>query len=268
MTQQPFTKKTSVSSIVKLMRVLDCFTYQQPELSAAEIGRMLDLPTATLYRHLQAMEEAGFIERDATTHLYSLGLHMVELAGVALSRFEVRRLGQVNLDALSQTLSMNANMSVLYKCDAFHLSYSICEAVGSSYTILGRRSPATQTAMGRIMLSYKPEKEWTQLVRQHGVRPLTPHSVQNIEQLGKELEKCRAQGYATDLQAVSMNCCCLAAPVRSRTGIPVAAISVSTTPERFQTEFEQIRANVMAQAMDLSFKLGYYSIDSVLSMQP
>lgn len=254
------------SSMSKLMRILDCFTYQQPELSAAEIGRMLDLAPATLYRHLQSMEEAGFIERHPTTHLYSLSLHIVEMAGVALSRFEVRRLGQVNLDHLSSALRMNANMSVLYECDSFHLAYSICENVGSSYTILGRRSPATQTAMGRILLSYMPEKEWTMLVRKYGMRPLTQRSFQNMEQLATNLEECRTLGYATDLQAISMNCCCLAAPVRSRTGTPVAAISVSTTPERFEAEFDQIRSLVTSQALDLSFKLGYYSIDSVLNI--
>lgn len=261
-----YTSKPSVSSMEKLMRVLDCFTYQQPEISAAEIGRMLDLPPATLYRHLQAMEEAGFIQRSPVTHLYSLGLHLVELAGVALSRYEVRRLGQVNLDTLSSTLGMNANMSVLYECDSFHLSYSICESVGSSYTILGRRSPATQTAMGRMLLSYLPEKEWKALVRTHGLRPLTPCSFQTLEQLENDLVLCRSQGYAIDRQAVSMSCCCLAAPIFNRTGMPVASISVSTSPEKFATHFEQVRTQVCAQAMDLSFKLGYYSVQSMMGL--
>ncbi len=248
------------TSIEKMMQVLNCFTYQQPELPAAEIGRRLDLPTATLYRHLQAVEDAGFIERDPITHMYSLSLHIVGLAGVALSRYEVRRLGQANLDELCHTLSMNANLSVLYKCDTFHLSYATCGTVETAYTILGRRSPATQTAMGKILLSYLPAEEMLQLVQKYGLRPRTSHSITDLQQLQTELKQCRTRGYATDLQGVGMNCCCLAAPIRSRMGVPIAALSATTTPERFQAEFDRIHSNVMDQAMELSCKLGYYDM--------
>ncbi|MEA5014757.1 MAG: IclR family transcriptional regulator [Candidatus Limiplasma sp.] len=251
------------ATVEKMMQVLGCFTYQQPELTAADIGRRLDLPTATLYRHLQSLEDAGFLERDPTTRLYSLSLRIVGLAGIALSRYEVRRLGQGNLDELCRTLCMHANLSVLYECDIFHLSYATCGTVETAYTILGRRSPATQTAMGKILLSHLPPEEMLQLVRKYGLRPRTPHSVTEIDRLQSELKQSRAQGYATDIQGLGMNCCCLAAPVYSRMGAPIAAISVSTTPERFREEFERIRNHVMDQAMDLSCKLGYYDMGAM-----
>lgn len=253
--------KGSSKTVEKVMQIINCFSYQCPELLASEIGRKLDLPTATLYRQLQSLVDAGFLQHDPETRRYSLDLHIIELAGIALSRFEVRRLGQVNLDHLCNTLMMHANLSVLYACDIFHLSYSTYGNTETAYTILGRRSPATQTAMGRILLSYLPWKEAEALVRRYGMRPCTERSITDMDTLKAELEKSRLQGYAEDLQSYNMNNCCLAAPVRSRMGEVIAAISVSTTPERYKEEYERIRNYVMDQALDVSCKLGYYNMN-------
>lgn len=256
-------KENKANSLDKALQIIDCFSYQRPELSAAEIGHILDFPPATLYRQLSALEETKLIERDPKTKLYSIGLKTVELAGIALSRYEAKRLGQSNLDALCQNLNMNANMSVLYECDTFHLSYSVCQNTALSYTTLGRRTPATQTAMGRVLLSGLDEKDCRQLVQRFGLRPMTSYSFKTIESLLVELEKIREQGFAIDHKAVSEVCCCFAAPIRARSGEIVAAISVSTTPERFENEYEKIKSSVLAQAFDLNSKLGFYQVDHI-----
>ena len=47
-----------VTATAKALRVLDCFTPTQPELSLAQISRILNMPKSTLLNQLRTLEEA------------------------------------------------------------------------------------------------------------------------------------------------------------------------------------------------------------------
>ncbi|MEI3141026.1 MAG: helix-turn-helix domain-containing protein [Lawsonibacter sp.] len=50
-----------VTATAKALRVLDCFTPTQPELTLAQISRILNMPKSTLLNQLRTLEEAGFL---------------------------------------------------------------------------------------------------------------------------------------------------------------------------------------------------------------
>ena len=59
-----------VTATAKALRVLDCFSPTQPELSLAQISRMLQMPKSTLLNQLRTLEEAGFFMRATGTSTY------------------------------------------------------------------------------------------------------------------------------------------------------------------------------------------------------
>lgn len=251
------TRSMGKSAMGKVLNVLRCFSYVEPELSAPELCKRLDMPSSTLYRHLQILEDEGLLRKIEGTNRYSIGLYTIELAGIALNHFDVRRLGQSNLDALAQSLGMNCNIAMLSEGDIFHLAYSITTPVEPYYTVIGRRTPANLTAMGKVLLAEKPFEEVCALISHYGWRAHTEYSICTKDRLKSELAKVRQQGYAVDLQENNYTTCCLAAPIRLRTNEAIAAISASTSPERFHQEWKAMRAQVMNHADRISFKLGY-----------
>jgi DNA-binding IclR family transcriptional regulator len=77
--------------------------------------------------------------------------------------------------------------------------------------------------------------------------------------LRKELEKIKAQGYASDVNEVDDGTVSVAAPVRDFTGEVVAAVNIVGPIQRFSPEkIPQYSGKVMQAAREVSKKLGYY----------
>ncbi|WP_186446042.1 IclR family transcriptional regulator [Paenibacillus cremeus] len=246
------------TTISKVLAVLDCFSIHQPKLTAGDIGSQLGLTTSTLYRYLSAMENEGYLERDPETGQYVIGLRVVELAGIALGHLEVRRHGQIELDALAGNLKMNANLGVLYRGDTFHLCYSVQTEVDRMYTVIGRRTPAHCTAMGKVMLAYLPRDQAHQIVKSTNFIKLSKHSVGTPEELDAALDEVTQKAYAVDRGEVRESTWCVAAPVREQGGRVVASISVSSQRELVEPRIEEIAKEVRHYANKLSLRLGFF----------
>lgn len=241
----------------KILSVLDCFTVSTISLSATELAQKMGVNMSTLYRYLSTLEEKGFLERDPQTNRYSIGLRVVELGGIALSRLEVRRHGQVELDSLSNALDMNANLGVLYHGDILHLAFAVRSDVDRMYATIGRRTPAHCTAMGRSIYAHMPRQEVHEVITAHGWRPLTEFSPRSFEELDKDLDAIAVRGYAVDSRATNLRTMCVGAPVFDQSLNVVAAISVSSRPDILETRIEDTAREVVHYAERISVKLGY-----------
>ena len=69
-----------VTATAKALRVLDCFSPTQPELSLAQISRILNMPKSTLLNQLRTLEEAGFLGHSQENQTYRLGHKIMELS--------------------------------------------------------------------------------------------------------------------------------------------------------------------------------------------
>src|SRR3954470_7910293 len=76
-------------TVERALSILTCFTDARPRLRVSDLVKQLALAKSTVSRRLATLESLGFVERDPQTGLYSLGLELVTLAGVALNQIEV-----------------------------------------------------------------------------------------------------------------------------------------------------------------------------------
>lgn len=260
-TNEP-TKPVNLSlSAIKVVALLESFSLAQPELKASELAEKVGMPTSSVYRYLAALVNKGFIDVVPGTGQYTLGLKTIELAGVALSRLEVRRHGQGEIDRLADALQMNANLGVLYEGDILHLAFAVRTEISRLHAVVGRRTAAHCTAMGKSIYAHTPWDDVAETIGRFGWRPLTDHSITDLDRLRDELIQVKERGYAVDRGEASIRTYCVGAPVFGRNGEVVAAISVSTTPDRFEEVGEaEVAAQVMRFADHLSSRLGYGGI--------
>ncbi|MDR1419758.1 MAG: IclR family transcriptional regulator [Treponema sp.] len=252
----------------KALAILDLFTMENPELTAKELGYLSHLNTSSLYRYLTIMEESGYLYKNPETGRYFIGLRLVELGGIAMCRMDFRRHGQPALDRISSELKMNANMGVLYKGDLLHIAFSVWISGEPNYSVIGRRTPATCTAMGKLLLSSLEIGKVHDIINQYGWRPKTRHSIRNFKELDAELQKIRREGYSVDNQENGEEYCCLSFPVLDQQGSVVAAISATTTLERFTPEFQKILQCVKKNAEQATYHMGYYGKYPVINVRP
>ncbi len=245
------------STFSKVLGVLKCFSIYHSDLTFKEISAMVGVPDSTLYRYLQILEDECLLARDPDTGKYTIGMDVISLAGIALESMDIRRHAQPHMDELSLKLGANANLGTLYQGDLLHLAFSVRVQVDSQYGILGRRSPAHTTAMGKSLLALLSEREVRKMIETYGWRPSTPYSIQDFDSLFEQLSAIRAQGYATDIKESGLYGCCLGAAIKKKGGQAIAAVSISTTVEKFETEFETIRDAVLQTARKISYQFGY-----------
>jgi len=259
-------KRTSATSsksktIQRAGLILACFSDAAPHLSLTDLAAKLEVNPSTAYRYIASLQQAGLLERDARQGGYRLGLRVVELAGIALNQIEVRKHALDELDRLRDETNLLSNLGVLFEGDVLHLAQSATKDVPRMYTMIGRRAVAHCTAMGKVLLAYRPWAEVRRLIGQFGWRPYTPKSIQGFDRLQTELAAIRTQGYGVDREERRLGVGCLAAPIRERSGQVVAALSVSGSLDRLTGGSEEFSAHILRRVLDgahrISFRLGH-----------
>ncbi|MDR2303840.1 MAG: IclR family transcriptional regulator [Treponema sp.] len=250
----------------KALMILESFTMEQPEHTAKDLGYLFRLSQSSLYRYLSILEEGGYLVKDQSTGCYTIGLHILELGGVALSKMTYRRHGQPALDRISAELNTNANMGVFYKGDLLHIGFAVWLTGEPNYSVIGRKTPINITAMGKVILSSLEFQDVKDIINRYGWRPRTKNSITNFKDLEKELQKIRGQGYAVDNQECGDDCC-LAFPVLDQRGFVVAAMSATTSVERFGKEFDLILKCVKKHAEEVTYRMGYNGLYPVIRVR-
>lgn len=96
------------------------------------------------------------------------------------------------------------------------------------------RMPVHATGMGKILLAFGGAQAFLDFVGPFQTfKRFTPHTIVTPEDLKRELDSVLEQGYALSDQECVLNCRCVAVPVRVRRERAVAALSISSTPEKF-----------------------------------
>ncbi len=71
--------KGTLKSVEKALQILEAFSINNPELSAAELEEKLSLPKVSIYRFLRVLQKRGFIMQNSQTREYRLGIKVFEL---------------------------------------------------------------------------------------------------------------------------------------------------------------------------------------------
>ena len=69
----------SVKSLARAMRVLECFTVEQPELGISEIAKRLGMQKSTVFNILNTFQKTGYICQNPETNKYYLGVKILHL---------------------------------------------------------------------------------------------------------------------------------------------------------------------------------------------
>jgi DNA-binding IclR family transcriptional regulator len=105
---------------------------------------------------------------------------------------------------------------------------------------VGNRRHIHTTALGKMLLAGKEEKEIRRLMQMRGLPRCTPKSIVTQTTLLAELKTTRRQGYAIDNQENEMDGRCIACPIEGPTGNYVAALSISGPA--FRMDLQRLRS--------------------------
>lgn len=246
-----------IQSLDRALSILDLFDERNRELKITEISAKMQLHKSTVHSLLKTLQLHRYIEQDAESGKYRLGMRLLEKAQLLLQGFDIREIARPHLMQLSQETGQTAHLVVLDGSEGVYIDKVEGAKAAIRYSRIGRRVPLHSSAVGKVLAAYLPEPELDRILANYHYHVQTSHTITNEADLRAELELVRYKGVAYDREENEQGVRCTAAPVYDHSGQVSAAVSISTMVSTVNDEeFAGLSALVVRTADSISKSLG------------
>ena len=213
-------------SALRTLRLLEYLGEAGPS-SLTSIAESLQLNKSTAHRFVSTLVETGYARQDPRTRSYSLTTRVLELGALILKRIEIREEVRPFLEETARMTAETAHLAVLEGLEIVYVDKVEGAQAVQMASRIGLRGACHSTALGKVLLSARPEEEWDRYLAERDLTARTRHTIVDPGELFDELRRVRKQGHAVDNVENEEGIRCVAAPIRDHTGEVVAAMSVS-----------------------------------------
>lgn len=244
-----------MSSATKALELLSYFSISRPEIGLSQLCRIAKRDKATTYRHLQSLENAGFIEQNALTKQYRLGPAVMQLAQIREATVPRKEGARHALTALADATGETAHATVL----SGQTLYGLCECESPRHAIRAvidlNTFPLHATASGLCALAFGPED--LLCVAAQDLERFTANTPTDTDGLTSLVDAARAPGIGRAYKSYAEETYGLSAPVFDHTGHFAGAVAVASVATRFTPKLEQtILAELIIAAREITRNWG------------
>ncbi|MEA4882299.1 MAG: IclR family transcriptional regulator [Clostridia bacterium] len=251
----------TVRSVERAFDILDCFSFQQRELTLTEIARAVDLPVPTTHRLIRVLQRRGWLRQDERTGIYSLGLHVLERGAIVLSGFTLREKAQPVLDALAASTSGTVLLGVIEDGELVYVDRRDSRAPLRVVSEVGQVRPINYGILGKLLLAYTPEQHVREVLKASPLVKRARRAFVSEEEFIAELARVRQSGYAIAVDETTDGVAGVAAPIMGVDGRVVAGLAVLMPTATWNDDVCARDLNaVRASAAELSKLMGYRAV--------
>ncbi len=247
----------SVQSIDRAFDIIELLSRESRSIPMTEIGRRLDLHKSTVHRLLASLRNRGYVEQEAGSGNYKLGLGFVELASLYLNSLELKTEASPFLNELARATGQTVFLAIMDGTEVVYIDKA--EAYNSlrRYTIIGKRLPLYATSLGKAMLSGCSDREIEELYPERNLPILTSKTLPTFDALMTEIRQTRERGWAIDDEERELGTRCIGAPIFDYRDRVIAAVSVAwdvkVNPELTWKDYAKL---IVKTAATISVKMG------------
>lgn len=211
----------------RIVRVMEFVSQQGREgASMNQIGYVLELPKASLYRLVADMEQAGLLIHNPRLNRYFLSWKVFEWASAYYGQTSYVEILQEAINELTQEVQLFSYASVLQNGRLFSLAVATPRTFYPVYVKLGARVPLRASAPGKVLLAQNAAERVNSWLEQEekelGFWTPTPYT-QSLESLKQEMPQISQQGWALCRDELEIGNSALAVPV----GTPPSWVSLA-----------------------------------------
>ncbi|MDO4942815.1 MAG: IclR family transcriptional regulator [Lachnospiraceae bacterium] len=245
-----------IQSILKANSVLNYIARHQNRAKLANISKELGINRSTLHGILQSLVYCNLLIQDPDTSYYSLGPKIYELGKIYEKDFSLVKVAKPFMKHLNEAfqesvhLAIESNQKVLY-----------IECIQSTHSVrtnssIGGTDPLYATSAGKIILSYADGNYVDDYLRHCSFKPLTPNTITQIDDLTRQFDIIRTQGYAVDNEEVEIGLRCISVPILGADESLYGVISVSGPTNRMDQKLNEVIHETVTTCHALSCSLG------------
>jgi len=239
-----------VKSLVKALKVLECFNSKTPELGITQISKMLGIGKSSISNIVSTFEQMGYLEQNKESSRYTLGLKLLEYSFIINEHLGYQRLFYDIMQDISTQFNTITYFAIYRDKRVFYLCNSYPSVAAYNYpyrTILGENAPLYCTAIGKSMMAYLPAEELEEVLKLERTA-FTDSTIIDEQALRAEIAAIRKQGYALDREEHEYGILCVGVPVFSGSNELFGAFSMSSINLDFSPENISVYTRVMKEA--------------------
>ncbi|MBE6632111.1 MAG: IclR family transcriptional regulator [Ruminococcaceae bacterium] len=240
------------------VKVLEAIASEREPVGISDLSRKLDINKNMIFRILNSLEECGWVYcENPADRKYSLTLKPFKVASAAVSRLSLSTAGAPVLYELWSKTGESTYLGILSEDKVMYIQHLDGTGDVKVAGVLGGRYELYCSAPGKVLLAHS-SKEFIEEYMSRGHKKNTPNSITGVNEMFKEAEKIREQGYAVDREEFSNGIVCLAAPVFDISGNVAGTIGCSMSTLRMDIDhaIEFLRPAVTEAAEKISSRLG------------
>ncbi len=241
---------TKFKSVRRVFRIMDLVSRRGEGLTAKELAREIGTNLSSCYYLLNILIAEGYIEKIPRHGGYRIGPTISLMKEVSRSDFDLTI--EPVVEELARRAQRPAYVGVLSGGQVEVSQVRIpskCPPVGVAEGFCG---PSDALALGKVLLAGMGSAYVEGYIKYHGLEAFSPRTIVGPAQLHAHLNKVRMVGVATDFEEFAHNLCCVAAPVKSRSGKVEGAIGLSTTARHARNAGQQLIDMVQRAAGEAS----------------
>ncbi|MGJ8617684.1 MAG: IclR family transcriptional regulator [Sulfitobacter sp.] len=244
-----------MSSATKTLALLSHFSATLPEIGLSQLCKLANRDKATTYRHLQALEDAGFVEKNPLTKRYRLGPALLSLAQMREVTVP-RKAGVIApLKELADATGETAHVSILsggtlYSLDVVESPEHSTRAIVSAAT-----HPLHATASGICALAFSTP-DLTDIAKKN-LKAFTAQTPTTEQEIDAAIQHARATGYGHSDGSLDNEVHSRSVPIFDQTGLLAGTVSVACVATRFTSKAEQeIKRHLITASRQISHNWG------------
>jgi DNA-binding IclR family transcriptional regulator len=206
-------------------------------VGTSDLARQMDLPKATVHRLVQALERAGWLEREPDSRaLWCVSSKPIAVAGRAIERKRGLRMAALPvMDDLRRETGETLHLGLLVDDGIVLLERFDGNRPMHAFIPVGTQWQLHRSSAGRAVLAHlTAERQQDYLATPRAWRwteqPVAP------EAFRAELDHIRERGFAYTLGRQAQETSSVGAPIFDKHGVPFAGLSITGAADRLKAE--------------------------------
>lgn len=248
----------TIRSIERALQLLNCFSFEENELSIKNFVEKTKLSRTTIYRILQTLQNMEYIRYNPDTDKYRLSIRLFELGSVVYHDFSIQREMSPYMDELFQHFGHTILLATLEEDRLMYLDKrESVEGLKVSSSVGKLRDP-DYGIMGKLLLSFIPENDLTRML--NNIR--SKRTEQQLADLQQKIEQARSQGYLFISNETMAGVSGVAAPVFKSNQLIAAIGALVPSSELNEEKTGQLVDMVLKLSREASKAFGYQGEDN------
>ena len=153
------TRESPSIAVERALAMLETIAQSSAGLTNSELSRRLGVPKSSASYILRVLERRGYLQRDADSGAYRLGLKLLSLSHRLEVGQDIRGVALPIMRHLVERVPSTCHLAILDRGEAVYIERVEAPGFIKMDTWVGRRMQVNSTSVGKALVAWLPEDE-------------------------------------------------------------------------------------------------------------